>query len=37
MKVNNLKQKSQQVVELGGDKSMAAFALSLAFNIWHVT
>jgi len=27
MKVNNLKQKSQQVVELGGNKSVAAFAL----------
>ncbi len=33
MKVDTLNQKLQQVVELGGNKSVAAFAFSLMFNV----
>ncbi len=33
MKVDTFKQKLQEIVELGGDMSVAAFALSLMFKV----
>lgn len=33
MKVDTFKQKLQEIVELSGDMSVAAFALSLMFNV----
>ncbi len=37
MKVDTFKQKLQQVIELGGNKSVAAFALSLMFNVFGMS